>query len=250
MTLKEVADRMVWEALQKKWREMLPFQLTSAIQAQRRCIHGHYYLRSFERRGDQFGAGRWGFLLVDMRTGGWREITTFPYDEGYRLLRLNLHQVQFTRDGRRIVVRGTGLDPQLWTIGPNYGDLPDSKPTPALLAYDVEKIELRPAEQYVSRRKLLFGKPAEFKAEVASVDGRKTTLDDLISRIGRPRLVNMMYGRTATWTYAYEVGGIVYADELYCKLNKRKVAKSCKYICYPSELVSVDPYTRECIRPD
>ena len=113
-------------------RALLEDSLSAEIH--RRSVAGHYYVRSIrkDRRG-------WGFLLVDLRDGRWREVLGSPdqyYYSSGDLLNIPIP----AGAGNTLFVNGVGLDAASWQ--PLVANVITKVAGPSLLAYDLARIPL------------------------------------------------------------------------------------------------------------
>lgn len=103
------------------------------------AVKGDYYVRPFEIYQD-----RYGLMIIDMRNGKWTEITTGPYDLIYVMWALQTQLATIT-EGNRLLVRGTGLDPEMWQA---YVRWNRTLPSPAILAYDLDKMSFHGPSEF------------------------------------------------------------------------------------------------------
>jgi hypothetical protein len=233
MSLSASYDAAIDASIGEIKRKLLPLQISAALQAFRGSVSGKYYLRPFASFSGPcvFTPARWGFLLVDMETGAWREVTTSPYEFMEGILRLNLFPTTFTPDGSLVLTRGTGLDPTTWAA--SGGETAGSFPPWSLLAYDVASLELNPTAEYATRRKAIFGEAFDPTDVVRGIDVGRTRLEDVIVMLGPPFETYEYYRRSAKWMYAVEISGTVYSLALKVDLNRKDVVVEAETDCCP-----------------
>jgi hypothetical protein len=244
---------MIEKNIRQKYSEMFPFRLASTIQAQRNGLYGPYCVRPFIRASQLIGMGpgRWGFILVDMRTGEWQEITTSPHEHAFTLLTLNLIPVLFTTEGNMLITRGVGLKTDTFHLRTGMGDGATPYPGLSLMAYRLEDIPLKPADSYHKEKKLIFGEPIDAEAELTLIKPNATTMAEIKERLGEPYSLVDYYGEVwAKWLYAEEIRGIVAYDGLKCDFDSKGVVTKVKRECWPHDIVedkclTIEEYIKE-----